>query len=641
MLPVTKRKAAFAGVLGVVLAGAFAAPASAAVFCVAPETKGCPGGQLANLQQGLDAALGAPGPDTVQLAEGTVIGPGFYDSADANNTVSVVGAGRDRTILTSPTSTASGYSLDLRNSSTLSDLTLKQFIPEVPSQDPLLLYGKADRVGLSSATDSGLTALYGTSRHIRMDGPGQINVSGTLEDSEITGGLLYTGTSNTVIRRVRVVSPQGVTGQNQTLTISSSLIVMTSPSGTILHTEPVGLPSAHATTVFSNLTLIGSGGAGCVGISVFGVNGIPPPNDFAVEDATIENTVVRNCRTTLVRDAKASGATANVTVKNSDIDLSPVAVTQTGAGTLSAGAGNLSADPLFVGLNGVDQELRFSSPLVDAGLTDPLSPAESATDLDGNPRVVDGNGDGVATRDIGAFEYQRRPPVVTTAVASPTTPVGQAVTFFGSATESDPGETVTGLAWRFDDGGAATGSDAPHAFATAGKHTATLTATDTAGVTASATASVFVLAPGVPAVTSIVLTPTTFRAASRRLSAAAKKKTKRPPVGTKVRLVVGAPVAVKLRVQHLLAGRRSGKSCAAPSQEQPPRQGVLSHGDDARHDRARGRRLEDVPLHRAPEREEARARPLPAARAHRIDAREGRAVPGSCADAVPASPAGC
>ena len=56
----------------------------------------------------------------------------------------------------------------------------------------------------------------------------------------------------------------------------------------------------------------------------------------------------------------------------------------------------MNVDPLFVGLNGFDQELRFSSPLVDQGLTNPVSPEESATDLNGNPRVVDGNGDGVA-----------------------------------------------------------------------------------------------------------------------------------------------------------------------------------------------------------------------------------------------------
>jgi len=568
MRRVALRHGALAGVLSLVAAGALAGPAAATVFCVAPAT-GCVGVVQPTLQQALDAALGVAGPDTVQLPEGTVTGPGFYDSANPDNTVTVEGAGRDRTVLTSPTSTASGYNLDLRNKATLSDLTVKQFLPAVPFQDALLLDGTADRVGVSSSTGPDARVSFnGTARHISVNGPANIDVRGTLEDSEITGGSLYTGTGASVFRRIRVVSPNGVGGQNSSIVMSSSLVVNTDPNGTVASFTASPVPNSHATTVLSNNTFIGSGGPGCVGIGISGENGAyTSPNDFAVNDATIVNTVVRNCKTSLVRDASGAHRTANVTIRSSDIDLSPVAVTQTGAGTLTAApdAGNLNVDPLFVGLNGLDQELRFSSPLVDQGLADPVSPEESATDLNGNPRVVDGNGDGVVKRDIGAFEYQRRPPVPTASVSSPTTPVGQAVTFSGSATESDPGETVTGLAWRFDDGGAATGTDAPHAFATGGKHTATLTATDTAGVTATATASVFVLAPGIPAITSIVLTPATFRAASSGASTAAKKRKARPPVGTKVRLVVGAPVAVTLRVQHLLAGRRAGKRCATPA----------------------------------------------------------------------------
>lgn len=567
MLRAANRRGALGGVLGVVVAGVLAAPAGATVICVAP-ANGCAGGQQPTIQQGLDAALASTGPDTVQLPEGAVSGPGFYDSANPDNTVSVVGAGRDRTTVTSPTSTASGYSLDLRNGATLSDLTLKQLVPAVPFQDALLLFGTADRVGLSSSVSGARAVFQGTARHITANGPATVQVNGMLEDADISGGGLYTGTGASVLRRVRYVSPTGVDGQNSSLVISSSLFIVTAPDETIGAFSASAVPNSKATTVLSNDTFIGGGGPGCTGISINGDNGIyTAPDDFAVNSATIANTVVRNCKTTVERNSQGGNRTANVTVLDSDIDLSPLAVKQTGAGTLTAGPGdgNVNVDPLFVGLNGFDQELRFGSPLVDAGLTNVISPEESATDLNGNPRVVDGNGDGVARRDIGALEYQRRPPVVTASVASPTTPVGQAVTFTGSATESDPGETVTGLAWRFDDGGAATGTDAPHAFATGGRHTATLTATDSAGVTATATASVFVLAPGVPAVTSIALSPPTFRAASNGGSIAAGTKRKRPPVGTRVTLVVGAPVAVRLRVQHVLPGRRSGRRCSAPA----------------------------------------------------------------------------
>jgi hypothetical protein len=33
-------------------------------------------------------------------------------------------------------------------------------------------------------------------------------------------------------------------------------------------------------------------------------------------------------------------------------------------------------------------------------------PEDVTTDLDGNPRIVDGNGDDVATVDMGAYEFQ-------------------------------------------------------------------------------------------------------------------------------------------------------------------------------------------------------------------------------------------
>ncbi len=49
-----------------------------------------------------------------------------------------------------------------------------------------------------------------------------------------------------------------------------------------------------------------------------------------------------------------------------------------------------------------DLHLRYGSPGIDAG-TD-LS-ATLTTDLDGNPRPLDGNGDGIAAFDMGAYEF--------------------------------------------------------------------------------------------------------------------------------------------------------------------------------------------------------------------------------------------
>jgi hypothetical protein len=60
--------------------------------------------------------------------------------------------------------------------------------------------------------------------------------------------------------------------------------------------------------------------------------------------------------------------------------------------------GNLSVDPGFVNRKGGNYQLLSTSPLIDAGLNS--APMYYSTDFAGNPRVVDGNGDGVAVIDI-------------------------------------------------------------------------------------------------------------------------------------------------------------------------------------------------------------------------------------------------
>jgi len=65
--------------------------------------------------------------------------------------------------------------------------------------------------------------------------------------------------------------------------------------------------------------------------------------------------------------------------------------------------GNISADPMFVNPSTGDYHLKAGSPCIDTG-GNPWKLPLPETDFDGNPRVGDGNSDGTAIVDMGAFE---------------------------------------------------------------------------------------------------------------------------------------------------------------------------------------------------------------------------------------------
>jgi len=69
-------------------------------------------------------------------------------------------------------------------------------------------------------------------------------------------------------------------------------------------------------------------------------------------------------------------------------------------------ATSIVEDPRFVDPDRDDFHLRAESPCIDAGDDDAALGADVRTDLDGDPRPIDGDRDGLAAVDLGADEFQ-------------------------------------------------------------------------------------------------------------------------------------------------------------------------------------------------------------------------------------------
>ena len=414
-MPTTKRLLPAAIIAAASLAAA--SNAGAATYCAntpAP-CDGTNGTYIAGLQNALDAAAAQDGHDKIVLGNQEYVTPNgfYYDTADEDRTVEIVGKG-DGTVLK-----ADAW---LKNNHTVLDLNaegvvrnLKVLVPS--SSNGFQTVGvhlnrdaQAKNVtvadnGVADGADIGISmgegAVYDSS--ITMNDATAtrgVNVYGTVSlvmGSAIkagtalrtqTGGVLQAG-------RNRIDARWGALAYGGTLTVFDSSIKTRTSAG-------VGLAAVAAT---GNAALRASQ------VTQFGTAWdtdavLASSGNANSAHVDVENSALAGQGASLTTVATGAGQ-AGINTDASAFD---------GSVTDHAGPGGISmtstieADPKLVDPENGDVRLQPGSPLIDAGIEPKLS--SNAIDLYGSERPIDGDGNGVAKRDIGAAE--RLAPVVFT-----------------------------------------------------------------------------------------------------------------------------------------------------------------------------------------------------------------------------------
>ena len=408
---------AAAGIAAICLGGALPAVAGATDYCVAPNDS-CGGTKVGTFGDALDLAQVDPDADRVFLGASTykaAVPTGFrYDNQYGS--VEIIGAGRGQTILTGPDG-ATGAALRLQGApgSSVQDLTI--LMPKNVGGGGfygLHLNNVARRIEVIEDPDQ-LDSRTGV---LLEQGGLMVGSTVTLSGTENTTGVRFVGsqvgTGTDVLRgsvisarrgvhsigggiidRSRVTaSDPGVVAEGGTTTVTNSVIRFTNGVGTGI----LAMSDAPATTVNVNgATVIGPDQSSSVGILAITV--LQPKVSARVH---VTNSIIRAAAPLAALATDYGDAT--ITALYSDYDASGNTKQGLNAKINEGSVWNFG-DAGFVDAAAGDYRLRADSPLVDRGDPD----TAPGIDLDGNALVADGNGDGIARRDLGALELQPAP----------------------------------------------------------------------------------------------------------------------------------------------------------------------------------------------------------------------------------------
>ena len=391
----------------IVVAAALILPASASAttYCVKNAACEQAGGTHADdLQFALTAAGQHSGHDDVSLGAGTYVGN--FTSVDPEG-VSISGL-PGQTVLSPGLFGAPNYPfvLVLDGPSKLTGVRVSLGSAEAAKGISLAGGATADAIDvdgtggdqeaakLDNATlsDSSVELSAGDTIGARLNGSG-----GTLErealSAEFPVSAMAASGSKTRLHAVRFGGfRDGLSVYSGDVQLTDSVLDMRTPPAT--RGIYVGPNSGSTSVEARNITIVGNGSGGQVGISGYS-------NNTASSSIQLRDSILSDLATPVLR--QALGGPATIALDRVDRWPNAAANDTPGNGQLTD-ANPLAVAPGFTDPSGGDFSLGASSPLMDAGTPGGLDVGEPGTDVTGAPRITDGNGDCSAQRDIGAYE---------------------------------------------------------------------------------------------------------------------------------------------------------------------------------------------------------------------------------------------
>ncbi len=408
------------------LAAAFAAGAAAETICVNLSSAECSGAGESQIGPALSRASAHPGIDTVDIGPGEYATTGISGFSYAGpDPVRVLGAGAGRTVLRSgvetpehvlsvavpagqATAETAVSGLTVLAGQLTSGSSAAVVAGHVENSDfTVLSSDSATTFALSAGERSNLSHVQATAF-----GPAAVGIGAkgpvTISDSAIRatiGIMLAPGgeAGGATLQRTRLLtSGEGLDICN-TAALAEDVAIQISGGVAVDVEGSSRCGGGRSLFTGHNLTITGSGGEhGGVGLEA----SASTTNPFAI----LTDSILWEL-TNAIRAQPLAGKSTSLHLARLADD--PATLQLGGAGTLllADDQGNVG-DPKLVDPAHGDLHLAPDSPAIDAGLAGPMLPGESMTDLEGAPRVMDGNGDGVAQRDIGAVESPSLVPVI-------------------------------------------------------------------------------------------------------------------------------------------------------------------------------------------------------------------------------------